>query len=829
MMKNLVRSLTWISILCLMASTASAIELPSFHFFEPFPDDLSRWYLGNIFGSDLVPGANTPNIRLLGLLFGIFNQVVLVVAIIIISYTIATGTLNTAAEGKPLGQKWNAVWLPIRIVGGITFLVPKAGTGYCLAQYVVMWLILQGIGAADLLWGTMLDYFEAGGAIKTQTVSEKTSIFTYDNMNYTYALQTDQGIGGGAYGSPTQQPADLLKSMVCIEAHNNDPANVDLPKWKPYLGTVPSTPDVLSHPMLMFGDPKQYNVKMPVNDNQSGSECGYVQYRVNFEQSSADIKKESEKATIYMNGLLLMADQLEPLAKMIVTTSEKEDGKNFPRQYMDVQRSMQLYVNYIASYRNLLGPVRNKTNDFSLYKQFGWILAGNYYSVLTNFQEKEELYAQEFVRPYYDFEYAGPISSSDPNGFYPRASSFYSSNYFTAEPEPMYAVPGSEYMISKYPSTQPISTGTISPINRSKAEDLKKSIAKHFNSDHLSGETKDRVDEFMKYLTGEGEGSGLSAQNPIMSAAKYGKMLTEIALVTMMAFGAAAVYTTTKSGKMAGMLPFHWAVAALLNDMLTPMILALCAFLYAQGSVLGVFVPLIPYMIFLTGVIGFMMTCVEAVAAAPLVAMGLIFPETKDEIWGRAAPAYMLILNLFLRPSLMIIGFGAAMILMWVTTEILNIGFITLMAATFAIEGMFGFVTIVTAYVAIFTYMVSEVYSLINVVPNRVLAWIGDQSMGVKPSKDIIAAAKQGAEAGTGAVEGGLESSQKADMWRAQEHAEQYETAKGPGTATSGGKDQKDASAVNQQEQSSQSENRTAAAEKAAAARAAASRGKPGG
>lgn len=767
-MGNLSRLFLFI-LLCMTASAAFALDVPDVHFFQPVEKDLSIWYLGNIFGSDLVPGSNVPDIKLLGTLFGVFNQVVLVVTIIIVAYTIGTGTLNTAAQGKPLGEKWNAVWLPIRIVAGIAALVPKAGTGYCLAQYMVMWLIIQGVGAADTLWSKMLDYFEAGGAITAQTNVEKPMIFSYDTMNYTYSLQTDQLIGGGSYGAPKDQATNLLKSMVCIQAYNNDPANAEEPKWVPYLGTMPQTVDVPAHPILLFGDQQRYNARMPVNKNQTGAECGYVQYKVNFNQSKDAITKEAEKASIYINAMYMMAKRLDGLALLIVTEPEADDGRNFPRQYVDVQRAMQMYVNYIVSYRNILGPVREKSSTFALYKQYGWILAGNYYSVLANFNAKATLEAQQFVLPVLGFTYGGPISKDDPNGNYKRASNFYTPNYFTAEPEPMYAVPGSEYMVNKYPTTQ--ATGPIrAPVSRAIADNLRNEIEKKYGGSNLGGEVKKRVDEFMKYLSGEGSGSGLAAQNPIMSAAKYGKMLTEVALTLMIVFGTTWTVLTAVSASAAGTLPFWWALSAMFSDMVTPMILALGGFMYAQGAVLGIFIPMIPYVTFLTGVIGFMMSCVESVAAAPLVAMGLIFPETKDEIWGRAAPAYMLILNLFLRPSLMIIGFAAAMILMWIMTEVLNIGFRALLGATFAIEGMFGFVSILTAYVMLFTYIVTEVYSLINVLPNRVLAWVGDQSMGVKPAKEAIAAGKQGTEAGSGAVVGGLEASQKADMWRASEH-----------------------------------------------------------
>jgi hypothetical protein len=121
--------------------------------------------------------------------------------------------------------------------------------------------------------------------------------------------------------------------------------------------------------------------------------------------------------------------------------------------------------------------------------------------------------------------------------------------------------------------------------------------------------------------------------------------------------------------------------------------------------------------------------------------------------------------------------------------EILNIGFLTLTRSTFRVENMFGFVTIMAAYVATFTYVVTETYSLINVLPNRVLHWIGDQSMGVKGAEEAIGGAKQGAEAGGRAVAGGAAFTQKADMYRGQASMKERKKAleeegKGKGGAT---------------------------------------------
>jgi defect in organelle trafficking protein DotA len=95
----------------------------------------------------------------LSYVFEKFNSVCLATGLVIIIYTMIVGVLQTAEQGKVLGEKWSATWLPIRMVLGIALLVPQPGTGYCLAQSLVMWMVVQGIGGADAIWDRALDYF----------------------------------------------------------------------------------------------------------------------------------------------------------------------------------------------------------------------------------------------------------------------------------------------------------------------------------------------------------------------------------------------------------------------------------------------------------------------------------------------------------------------------------------------------------------------------------------------------------------------------------------------------------------------------------------------
>lgn len=131
--------------------------------FAPPATDYSVIFLGNLFG--VVDGVlHGTGSQIMGVMFGVFNSAVLALGGIIIMYTLMVSTMNTAHEGQMLGQKWSSIWIPVRSTLGLALLIPKA-SGYCLMQIFVMWIVVQGIGAADKVWEAALSYLNRGGVI----------------------------------------------------------------------------------------------------------------------------------------------------------------------------------------------------------------------------------------------------------------------------------------------------------------------------------------------------------------------------------------------------------------------------------------------------------------------------------------------------------------------------------------------------------------------------------------------------------------------------------------------------------------------------------------
>ncbi len=164
--------------------------------FAPPATDYSVIFLGNLFG--IVDGVlHGTGSQIMGTMFGVFNAAVLALGGIVIMYTLMVSTMNTAHEGQMLGQKWSSIWIPVRSTLGLALLIPKA-SGYCLMQIFVMWVVIQGVGAADKIWEAALSYLNRGGVIIQAQINPGTALL-------------NSGTSGVAEGA-----SSILSGQVCM-------------------------------------------------------------------------------------------------------------------------------------------------------------------------------------------------------------------------------------------------------------------------------------------------------------------------------------------------------------------------------------------------------------------------------------------------------------------------------------------------------------------------------------------------------------------------------------------------------------------------------------
>lgn len=165
------------------------------------------------------------------------------------------------------------------------------------------------------------------------------------------------------------------------------------------------------------------------------------------------------------------------------------------------------------------------------------------------------------------------------------------------------------------------------------------------------------------------------------------------------------------------------AAVSIVSSALGSMILTIGMGLMGFSGFLGTIIPMMPYVIWLMAVIGFLVLVVEAVLGASFLALSLLVGG--DEHLGGAKKGIQLMVNVVFRPALMVLGLIFAILCLDIVSSLFNMTFAVAFnsaASTSIISSVFG----LFLYVSVLVSLCYKLFGLINDVPNRVLTWFGN-------------------------------------------------------------------------------------------------------
>ncbi|MCS5708335.1 DotA/TraY family protein [Candidatus Berkiella cookevillensis] len=306
--------------------------------FSVDPADKSMQYLASIFGS--IPAlpiqappddgsATTSVSRVFQPLVHKFNIVVFALGIIIIIYTTLVGTLSTAQEGEVLGKKWSSIWIPARIGMGMYLLLPAAGSGgYSYVQIAILWMIVQGVGAANAVW--------------KEVVLDPNSI--HDDTREARLANAKPVILG------------LLKSALCMEKLNK--MAIDDPSFMIVLG---ENIDVYTNENMTateVGRPGSAGLEKPI--------CGKF-----VKNSYKNLGSDEDTAKNIIHSAISNAFWTVDLAAYEAINTPKEEWFNFDQ----LVAAASTLSNAMTSLKQTVSL--DSTKELAI--QNGWIHAGSYY------------------------------------------------------------------------------------------------------------------------------------------------------------------------------------------------------------------------------------------------------------------------------------------------------------------------------------------------------------------------------------------------------------------------------------------------------------------
>lgn len=172
------------------------------------------------------------------------------------------------------------------------------------------------------------------------------------------------------------------------------------------------------------------------------------------------------------------------------------------------------------------------------------------------------------------------------------------------------------------------------------------------------------------------------------------------------------------SAGIAAVLPAAIWVGVLAVGVLVPLI--------GMGLTMSAYLPLVPAMFWTLAIVGWLLTVAEALFMAPLWAF--IHLETEGEGMGqKTVTGYAFIMNLMLKPLVMLFAFTVAPLILNATWAMLA-DFITgVMAATnkASFAGLFTWLGLVFALMTIAMAMVYKVYGVATGLADAIPAWLG--------------------------------------------------------------------------------------------------------
>ncbi len=819
-MQNKIISKLLFFVLALLPAGAFAAT-GSLNFFTPPPGDYSIHFLSQVFGSvgGVMHGTNG---QIVGQLMGVMNSGLVIVMSLMFSYALFLLVFHTAQDGEVMASKGKSTaMMAVRAVTGLSLVIPSKSTGYCLANSIIMWIVVQGVGFADQAWVRVIDYLQNEGGSITIPLQSQVSGSDMNNAGLLDPMSS------------------ILQSQVCmyklreIKADENAAVNNAQQQADVQATGASSNSDAIGYSInqdgtATFGSKNSNYDSTNSASHQYNDECGSVNWNGGAEDRTINnsgynlftMTANSSSVTYKQAAVTQAILDLGPIAKKIAAA---QNDAEFQELQNPAAYSLTLTT---VDYSNIIDPLRrqqlkdsNAALDQALTdaKSKGWIMAGGYYRHLTSVNNQIQTDLSQLTPatgvPLSPTQTGSDnvlltLSQDDLNSltytvnqagtYKPQAQTYLEAldasqnignidyildklasasgsiedakngalagldSYFSGDVggsygnNPFSGNMGWEQFKNGWKNSALATIGTsgkvLNAIGGGKVKDtVEDAVAK------LIDMVKEFVDHWAKALEEIAAG-----KDPVTTLQGLGYWLLDAGLKMWLAITGIFVGTSL----VVGLIPSVNVVGAVANAMkgLSGIITLVLIATLGAGVLLGIYVPLVPFLIFTFAAIGWIGLVVESMVAAPLVALGITHPEGHD-LMGTAQQAAMLALNVFLRPLLLIVGLIIALITLRITIQIVNAGFVPLVSLDFVTGGgvapLFGVLGLLVAYVLIIIYVVNTSFSFIPMVAEKITRWIGghpdhssfDQAM------DVVKGGVQAVSRHAGETAGGVTGS----------------------------------------------------------------------
>jgi len=685
-------------------------------FVPPNPStDLAMGYIAKAFGVDTAGHAAGTDLLVTAFrtMMATYSSAMLVIAGFIVLYIVLNAIVGTATDGRVGGSGFNHTWAPLRLIIAIGLLVPIGAGGYSSGQLIAVKVAEWGSGLASNVWTQL------GNALATRGSSK------------VIASVTAPALGEAVMGT--------LASEVCMTLANQKFADSSVPGGRVDQVTVKERE--LS---AATGGNYDNNITMSYSDNAGNPICGSISIPQVPKTPNADAAAATQIAAAQLAAYKNMVTALR--ASVITPMQAKMDryfdssgalveqfaGDDFTAPINTVIRN---YQNSVAAAITAAEPAAATAANNAMsvaIKNSGWAGAASWFNTISRLNA--EFFDRARSTPSVSTPSLASVSAADPSAL---AAGAYSSAQKFSQVAAQRAIAQGENTAGS--GTAPATTAGLSSESTSSS-----SIGAFVNS------VLTKALSFASPFDAVGANATLSETNPLADLARIGNYMINAA--GLVAGSAVALMAAAGAADSIKLIPFIGSVAggiASAGSLIAPMLMVLAAAIWAPGVLLTFVLPLIPFIRFMFGVLNWIFNILECIIAIPLFALAHLSKSGDGFMTGSAQTGYMLLLSLFIRPSLMIVAFGISTAMFVVGVGILNdlwssavVGWRGNGATSI---GPLSQIIYTVIYAGIAYAMCNSCFKLLESIPDSAMQWIGGRGFQSGDGDERVAA---GAAAG---------------------------------------------------------------------------------
>ncbi|WP_430227711.1 DotA/TraY family protein [Paraburkholderia tropica] len=679
----------FIALFCSTSAFAQDVSaLPNL--FTPVSGDVSMQILKSIFGG--IPAFGGTGTDALQGPIGLFNQLILMVGGVMAGYTIFVGVFSTAHDGEVLGKAFHSVYVPIRTAGAAALILPVFN-GYCVAQVLVAWCIVQSIGLADTVWTAFTSSNNLGAVTTVSYNPPEVYKLAHDILKAEMCMSALNTVYNGSGQNSALVPADgMTFGITSDDPSTGGTTAADVANGGAYIAPTTTT-------VYRFGNTSGTNGIAPdacgtvtitpyTISTMNSSLSGSTGMSLGWSTGASGPYTDSNIALInaaQTKAVKQMFSDAQTIVGNAAITINNSLGNNSPITSAQIQSINTSVDAMVGKYQNTVHQAAaNAMNSAEAFSdiaanasQDGWLLTGAWYMKLAQLQDRTQRAINDV-----------PTSAA-------------SQNFQKGTPAADAVL---KYMVGLQTLTSTSSAGGDFGIEKQKEGETFTNTGWDFGAAITKG-----IANLLNFSINDND-------NPVMTVKRGGDWMFTLA---------------------AGLLAF--SELPILKVVLSPLVM----FLFVIGGTGSFGIPFTPFLLWLGAAGAWIMLAVEAMIIAPLWVVMALNPHAND-LLGSSKRGLQLILNLTLRPVLMVFGFAVATVVMQVFGVVLNHVFSAVYYMTESSSNIFA--AIAGAIFSVIIYMVTEfllikkIFGAIHTIPDQALQWIGGPSANLTEGSRNIAA-----------------------------------------------------------------------------------------